>query len=49
MQRRKIVELGAACALALTAALPARAEEERPILVAASFDAMAAPDARYRL
>ena len=35
MQRRKFVELGAACAL------PARAEEERPILVAASFDAMA--------
>ena len=41
MQRRKFVEMGAVCALALTAALPARAEAERPILVAASFDAMA--------
>lgn len=41
MQRRKFVEMVAVCALALTAALPARAEAERPILVAASFDAMA--------
>ena len=41
MQRRKIIGMGAAGALSFFAALPARADSKEPLVVAASFDAMA--------
>lgn len=41
MQRRKIIGMGAAGALSFFAVLPARADSKEPLVVAASFDAMA--------